>query len=815
MTVDDNKGAADAPAVSSDDFLTRHIQEIVDAMPVALFVKDAASRIVLMNRACEEQWGARFEELRGTDASRHFPPEQMAQFLAQDREVFAAGRQIDYEVSFRNASLAQDRVSHTFKKPLYDAAGKPLCLIGASLDITDRKRAEMEYRAILKTTLDGFWLNDMQGRFLDVNEVACRMLGYERDEMLAMSIPDVEAVEKPEETRAHIEKVLSAGSDRFETRHRHKDGRVLDVEVTVNFLPVADGRMVVFVRDITARREAEAQLNLYANAFHHSGEGIVITDAANRIIAVNAAFTRLTGYAPDDVIGANPRVLASGRTPRETYQAMWAALDGEGYWQGEVWERRKDGVIYPKWLSITVMRDAAGALTHYIASFTDISERKAAEERISRLAHHDALTGLYNRFSLQDRLGQTLLTARREREQVAVMFVDLDHFKTINDTLGHQVGDRLLVEVARRLQATVRESDIVARLGGDEFVVVLAGMEADSDAVTVAGKIIAVLGEPYLIDGHELHSSPSIGIGLYPEDGADEQTLMKNADTAMYHAKAQGRNNYQFFTAAMNAAATQRLKLERDLRRALAEGQLLLFYQPQVEAASGKLCGVEALVRWRHPERGLVPPDAFIPVAEETGLILPLGEWVLNEACRQLAAWKARGVVGVHMAVNISVQQLRSPDLLEQVRTALERHGLAAGELELEVTESAAMDDPERAIALLQALRALGVKLAIDDFGTGYSSLAYLKRLPIQILKLDRSFVSDIESDEDDAAICAATIALAHTLGLKVVAEGVETEAQRAFLADRHRCDLLQGYLFSKPVPAAELLPWLDLPAAG
>ncbi|MEN6585044.1 MAG: EAL domain-containing protein, partial [Sulfuricella sp.] len=430
-------------------------------------------------------------------------------------------------------------------------------------------------------------------------------------------------------------------------------------------------------------------------------------------------------------------------------------------------------------------------------------------ERISRLAHHDALTGLFNRASLQSRLDQTLLAAQRDGKQVAVMFIDMDHFKTINDTLGHHIGDYMLIEVARRLLTIVRESDIVARLGGDEFVVVLAGIEAEFAVVTVAEKIVRVLGEPYFIDGHELHSSPSIGIGLYPNDGADGQVLMRNADTAMYHAKAQGRNNFQFFTAEMNAAATLRMKLEHDLRRALAENQLLLFYQPQVDAATGRLCGVEALVRWQHPEEGLVSPDSFIPFAEESGLILPLGEWVLDDACRQMAEWKAGGVAVPHVAVNISARQLRSHNLLEQVGTALTRHGLSPGELQLEITESTAMAEPEHAIALLRALRDLGVVLAIDDFGTGYSSLAYLKRLPIQILKLDLSFVKDIESDEDDAAICAATIALAHTLGIDVVAEGVETGAQRAFLADEHRCDMLQGYLFSRPVPAADIEKWL------
>jgi diguanylate cyclase (GGDEF)-like protein/PAS domain S-box-containing protein len=809
MTANDYKRVTTSPpGAPADGLVADNLREIVDALPVAVFVKDVDGRILLMNRACEELWGVRFDDARGSDGSAFFPPEQVERFQAMDRAVLAGGHLADLEHTRRSGDPDADRVVHTFEKPLHDAAGRPLCLIGASLDVTAARRAEMECRTILRTTLDGFWLTDMEGRFLDVNEAAGSMLGYHRDEMLRMSIGDVEAIERPEEIRAHIEKVLAAGYDRFETQHRHKDGRLLDVEITVDFLPVADGRLIVFVRDICARRQADIQLNLYANVFRHSGEGIIITDAANRIIAVNESFTQLTGYTQDEVRGQNPRMLASGKTPREVYQSMWAALNGSGYWQGEVWDRRKDGLVFPKWIAITAVRDRAGATTHYIASFTDISNRKAVEERISYLAHHDALTGLYNRLSLQDRLSQTLLAARREHQEVAVMFIDMDNFKSINDTLGHHVGDGLLVEVARRLQATVRESDIVARLGGDEFVVALAGIEADVASMTVAEKFLRVLGESYLVDGQELHSSPSIGISVFPADGEDGATLMKNADTAMYHAKAQGRNNYQFFTAALNAAATTRMKVERGLRRALAENQLLLHYQPQVDAA-GRVCAVEALVRWQHPDEGLMAPGRFIPVAEETGLILPLGEWVLNEACRQLAEWKIQGVGTLRMAVNVSVQQLRSPNLTTQVRTALGRHGLAAAELELEITESAAMDDPERATALLKNLRELGVTLAIDDFGTGYSSLAYLKRLPIQTLKLDRSFVADIEDDADDAAICAATIALGHTLDLKVIAEGVETSAQEYFLRYVHHCDVMQGYLYGRPMPAHELLPFL------
>ncbi|BCB27167.1 hypothetical protein SKTS_20530 [Sulfurimicrobium lacus] len=789
------------------DVLAPDAKQILDAIPLALFVKDKASRIVLMNRACEEMWGVSFADIGGTDASSVFPPEQIESFLVKDQAVLAGGQMVEFEENVWSPRLAQNRIFRTIKKPGYDSAGHPHHLIGITLDITDRVHSEAEYRTILKTTLDGFWVNDLHGRFLDVNDAYCRMIGYERDELLAMTISDLEASEKPDDTRAHIEKILVAGCDRFESRHRRKDGAIIEVEVTVNHLPVADGRLIVFVRDVTTRKEAEATLiasearfrsifenactgiafadgdgkaisfnhafrhmlgypedqlrgmnfaefthpddlprelllleevvqgrrdhytvekrliaangevkwidgfvsavrdpagqvmnfigiatditarhqaettlNLYANVFQHSGEGIVITDSDNNIVAVNRSFTRLTGYEEEDVLGKNPRILASGKTPRETYQAMWDSLAAQDFWQGEVWERRKDGHNYPKWIAITALRDQFGAVTNYIASFTDITERKAVDERISRLAHHDALTGLYNRASLQSRLDQTLLAAQRGRTQVAVMFIDMDHFKTINDTLGHHIGDFMLIEVARRLLTIVRESDIVARLGGDEFVVVLAGIEAEFAVVTVAEKVIRALGEPYFIDGHELHSSPSIGIGLYPDDGADGQVLMRNADTAMYHAKAQGRNNFRFFTAEMNAAATLRMKLEHDLRRALAENQRLLFYQPQVDAATGRLCGVEALVRWQHPEEGLVSPDAFIPFAEESGLILPLGEWVLDDACRQMAEWKAGGVAVPHVAVNISARQLRSHNLLEQVGTALTRHGLSPGE---------------------------------------------------------------------------------------------------------------------------------------
>ncbi|MEW5783308.1 MAG: EAL domain-containing protein [Pseudomonadota bacterium] len=428
-------------------------------------------------------------------------------------------------------------------------------------------------------------------------------------------------------------------------------------------------------------------------------------------------------------------------------------------------------------------------------------EREATLARIEHLARHDALTGLENRYSLLIRLDQAMATARRNESKLAVMLIDMDRFKNINDTLGHQVGDQMLVEVARRLKAEVRESDIVARLGGDEFVVVLTAIAASGDALAAGNKLLAVLAEPYRVDGQSLHSTPSIGVSLFPDNARNARELLSTADTAMYRAKAEGRNQLAFFTPELAEAAHHRLEIERELRHALASNGLTVVFQPQVEARSGRVHAFEALVRWPHPQRGWISPEDFIPVAEETGLIEAVGEWVLEQACAQVVAWRAAGFVGIRVAVNLSARQLAATTLVDRVWAIMERHAIAPGEIEIEVTESVVMADAEKAIERLQGLRALGLKIAIDDFGTGYSSLAYLKRLPLDVLKIDRAFVADIEHDGNDAAICAATIALAKSLGLAVVAEGVETEGQRAYLVGLG-CDYLQGYLFARPGPA-------------
>jgi len=599
----------------------------------------------------------------------------------------------------------------------------------------------------------------------------------------------------------------------YEVEHRMitTDGHVRQIRERGESSYDEDGkplRSIGTAQDITDIRRMESQMQLLGTAFHHSGEAIMITDHDNRIVTVNPAFTTLTGYSQQEVVGRNPSMLSAGRTEAADYEKMWTAIVQKGYWQGEVWDRRKDGGVYPKWLSISVMRDDEGSIRYYIAHFTDVSAERATEARLHHMAHHDMLTGLHNRFSLKDRLEHALALARRESSRVALLFIDLDRFKVINDTLGHHVGDELLIHVSRRLRQCVRESDMVARLGGDEFVVMLSGVEHSSSVAMVAEKLVASVAEPYPVGAHTLYTTPSIGIAIYPMDGNDGETLMKNADAAMYHAKSAGRNNFQFFDAKMNEAALERLGIEHALRQALGREEFRLHYQPVIDVRTGRVSSVEALIRWQHPTRGLLAPGMFIGVAEETGLIQPIGDWVIWAACRQLADFRAAGIAGVKMAINISAIQMRNSDLSVLARGIIEAYSLVPGDLVFEITESVAMEHPDETVRVLDILHDMGVKLALDDFGTGYSSLSYLRMFALDKLKLDRSFVEDIGQDIDGQVICDATIGLAHNLGLEVVAEGVETEEQLAYLKARG-CNLIQGYLFSRPVPADEVIAFI------
>jgi diguanylate cyclase (GGDEF)-like protein/hemerythrin-like metal-binding protein/PAS domain S-box-containing protein len=568
----------------------------------------------------------------------------------------------------------------------------------------------------------------------------------------------------------------------------------------------ADGSVLWhgFITDITKHKQTEVELRIAATAFELQ-DAMLVTDANNVILKVNQAFTRITGYSAEEVIGKTPNLLSSGQHDKTFYSSMWESINRTDAWQGEIWNRRKNGEMFPEWLIITAVKEPDEKNEHvnnYVASFSDITSRKAAEEEIKQLAFYDPLTQLPNRRLLQERLKHSIDVERRDGKRLALLMLDLDRFKAVNDSLGHLAGDELLQQVAVRISARLRDVDMVARLGGDEFVVLLEDIAHAEDAARVAAEIIFVLGKPFqLTQSNDVQIGASIGISLYPEHGASYEMLMDHADAALYQAKDQGRGCYAYFSEDQTLAARERIALETRLRRAIEQGELRVFYQPQVDIESGRIVGAEALVRWQDPIEGLIPPLRFIPIAEETGLILEIGAWVLRETCRQGRLWLDAGLPPLTLAVNVSPQQFRRGDISALVATTLNETGFPAEYLELEMTESGLMENQDNVMALLNKLRSQGIRLAIDDFGTGFSSLAYLKHFPLDVLKIDKSFIDDIPNLQDDMEIAATIIAMGHILGFKVLAEGVETPEQLAFLREK-KCDSYQGYIKSPPVPA-------------
>ncbi len=675
---------------------------------------------------------------------------------------------------------------------------------------TDRAlhESELKFRAFVEQSLVGLYMVQ-EGKIVYANKKSAQLLGYDDpEELIGTAVDSHTAPEDLHMLRENHRRRLSGEvpSIRYTYRALRRDGSRIWAEVHGGLCDY-DGRPAIMgvALDVTQRVAFEQQSRLANRVFESASEGIVITDADCRIEAVNPAFTRITGYEASQAVGKLSRMMTGEGAQSEINREMLEHLARDGHWQGEMRDRRKNGDWYPAWLSISTVRDADRNITNYVGVFTDNTRRKEDELRLQFLASHDSLTGMLNRSALMRTFEKEIERAREEGRQLALLFIDLDRFKAVNDTLGHAAGDRLLVAVAERMRRQIKTQDVMARLGGDEFTVLLDDSCSSGAAAKVADRMIAGIAQPFIIDGQEMFVTASIGIACYPADGTDAATLLKNADVAMYRAKQRGKNTFQFFTADMNVRAFEQMLLENSLRRALERSEFELHYQPQIATATGTVAGVEALLRWQHPELGLVLPDAFVTLAEQNGLIVPIGGWVLREACRQGRAWLDAGLHFGRVAVNLSARQFSSGDLLDTIRAALDDSGLPAAMLELEITESTIMHNPPEAVMLLDRIRDMGVALSIDDFGTGYSSLTSLKQYPLDSLKIDRSFVQGIPNDADDVAITEAIIAIAHKMRLKVVAEGVETREQANFLR-LAGCDVTQGYLVGRPAPADEVV---------
>ena len=810
--------------------------DVVRTVPDHLYVQDVISqRMIYSNHHLGQTLGYNRNEL-------HQMGEYFWEILLhpEDADYYHRSRQIQRQAGYRQLMQCQLRFRHRDgqwrrfeireQALARDKDDQVTRIIGVAKDITDQIEAseslrdsEQRYRMLAESISDVIFSTDSRLNLNYVSPSVLAVLGYDAEWIFQngwqSTIANPQQLTGIYHLMDRVSKALDQPDQLALLRSQvqtqlflfdclRADGRKIPIELRLVLVWDEHGTFegVLGVgRDISQQRRAEKDLRMAATVFEHSTSAILITDPAGYIVQANEAFSRVSGYAVEQVLDQLPNMLTVDDQQEAHLRYVLKQLGQHSTWEGEVWLKRRNGEHYPAWVGITAVLDDEGDLASYVCFFSDISERKASEQRIHRLAYYDALTHLPNRSLFQDRLHTALQSAERQKSWVVLMFLDLDRFKPINDSLGHAAGDRMLKEMATRLLGCVADDDTVARMGGDEFTLLLqprANREiALNRAIHVAEQILASLVKPFVLEGREFFVTASIGIALSPQDGNELSQLMKNADTAMYHAKERGKNNFQFYQADMNASALERLELESDLRHALEQNEFVLYYQPQFSGDGKRLTGAEALLRWRHPRRGLVPPGDFIPVLEELGLVVDVGDWVISEACRQLKAWHQARVRVPKVSVNISARQFSDGQLGTRIATILKETGLPPACLELELTESILMREVSEAMQILDGLKNLGLSIAVDDFGTGYSSLNYLKQFPIDVLKIDRTFVDGLPSGEQDAQIARAIIAMAHSLNLAVIAEGVETHEQLDFLRE-HGCDEVQGYLFGRPMPA-------------
>jgi diguanylate cyclase (GGDEF)-like protein/PAS domain S-box-containing protein len=697
----------------------------------------------------------------------------------------------------------------------WDKAGAPFRTVGTYSEITHRKQATLElasskhrYQGILQNMMDAYWRVNETGRIVEVNQAICQMHGYSKDELLQMSISDFEVIESAQDTRKRIETVMRDGRDIFESQHRCRDGRIIDVEISASMASDAPGHVDAFHRDVTGRKAAQAELQLAANVFGHAREGIIITDASGTIIDVNESFARITGFGREEALGQNPRILKSDRQDQAFYELLWRDLTEQGHWSGEIWNRHRDGEVYAELLTISAVRDASGAVQQYVGLFSDISAIKEHQIQLEHIAHFDALTHLPNRVLLADRLQQAMAQSQRRGQQLAVAFLDLDGFKTINDQHGHDAGDQVLVKLAQRMKQALREGDSLARLGGDEFVAVLIDLEDLASSRPLLSRLLEACSQPVRVGDLSLQVSASLGVTFYPQpQDIDADQLLRQADQAMYQAKLSGKNRFHFFDAEQDSSIRGHHESVERIRLALDNQEFVLHYQPKVNMGSGQIIGAEALIRWQHPEKGLLAPAVFLPVIEDHPLAVSIGEWVIDTALTHMEIWQAAGL-DFGVSVNIGARQLQQSDFVDRLKFILAKHPqVNPASLELEVLETSALEDIAQVSQVIEDCGQIGVTCALDDFGTGYSSLTYLKRLRVAMLKIDQSFVRDMLEDPDDLAILQGIIGLAASFKRHVIAEGVETVAHGSLLMQLG-CELGQGYGIARPMPAAQMPQW-------